>query len=172
MGLPGRVARGAAVFAIVILCTAAARADDPEFFSFGGGVYDFNQRDDEAPEFRIEYRGEKAIWFLKPFASVAATTEGTFFLHAGLLVDIYLGRRLVLTWSEAPGFWVQGASDKDLGHPLEFRSQIELGFRFDDRSRLSVAFSHVSNAGLGDFNPGAESWMLYYTMPVDKLFWR
>lgn len=149
---------------------ATATADDPDFLSFAVGQYDFNQRDDEATELRLEYRSdEKVLWIFKPFAAFTATTDATLFLHAGLLVDVFLGRRVVLTWSEAPGYYHRGDSGKDLGHPLEFRSQIELAYRFDDRSRLGVSVSHVSNAGFGDNNPGAESIMVHYSIPVDRL---
>ena len=53
---------------------------------------------------------------------------------------------------------------------MEFRSTIELGYRFDDRSRLSLAFGHLSNAGIGDSNPGTEVLTLYYHLPIDRLF--
>ena len=53
---------------------------------------------------------------------------------------------------------------------MEFRSQLEIAYRFDDRSRLGLAISHYSNASLGDTNPGTESAMIYYSVPLDKLF--
>ncbi|MBT4488902.1 MAG: acyloxyacyl hydrolase, partial [Rhodospirillaceae bacterium] len=43
-------------------------------------------------------------------------------------------------------------------------------YRFSDRSRLGVALSHISNASIGDKNPGAESLMLTYALPVRNLF--
>ncbi|MBO6784517.1 MAG: acyloxyacyl hydrolase, partial [Alphaproteobacteria bacterium] len=56
---------------------------------------------------------------------------------------------------------------KDLGHTIEFRSQLEIGYRFDDRSRLSFAVSHISNASLGDSNPGTEIATIYYHIPIN-----
>ena len=175
MGILLRTAHAAVLtvglaLAMAAIPAAPATADDPDFLSFAVGQYDFNQRDDEATELRLEYRSdEKVLWIFKPFAAFTATTDATLFLHAGLLVDVFLGRRIVLTWSEAPGYYHRGDSGKDLGHPLEFRSQIELAYRFDDRSRLGVSVSHVSNAGFGDNNPGAESIMVHYSIPVDRL---
>ena len=157
--------------AMTAIPAATATADDPDFLSFAVGQYDFNQRDDEATELRLEYRSdEKVLWIFKPFAAFTATTDATLFLHAGLLVDVFLGRRIVLTWSEAPGYYHRGDSGKDLGHALEFRSQIEVSNRFDDRSRLGVALSHMSNAGIGDDNPGTENLVLTYAVPFDALF--
>ena len=53
---------------------------------------------------------------------------------------------------------------------VEFRSQVELGYQFENQSRLSLAFSHISNAELGDDNPGTEVLNLYYHLPLDLLF--
>ena len=92
------------------------------------------------------------------------------FLGAGVLVDIYLGRRFVLTPSFAPTWWRGKTDTLDLGYPLEFRSQMELSYRFNDRSRLGLAISHYSNASLGDTNPGTETVSVYYSIPLNVLF--
>ena len=55
-------------------------------------------------------------------------------------------------------------------HPLEFRSQIEFAYRFDDRSRLGLAVSHMSNASIANENPGTESAILYYSVPLSRIF--
>jgi len=46
---------------------------------------------------------------------------------------------------------------------------LEVAYRFDDRSRLGLSISHYSNAGLGDDNPGTESLMLNYSVPLKKI---
>jgi len=46
------------------------------------------------------------------------------------------------------------------------RSQLEVAYRFDGRSRLGLSISHYSNAGLGDDNPGTESLMVNYSVPL------
>ena len=48
-------------------------------------------------------------------------------------------------------------------------SQFEIAYRFDDRSRLGVAISHYSNAGLGDTNPGTATLSLYFSIPFDRI---
>ncbi len=76
----------------------------------------------------------------------------------------------MVTPSFGGGFYADG-SGKKLGHEIEFRSQIELAYRFDNRSRLGVAFSHISNASIGgDKNPGVEVLNIYYALPLDGLF--
>ena len=102
--------------------------------------------------------------------ALAGTSTGQGFIGAGVLMDIYFGRRFVVTPSFAPHLYFGGNDDLDLDYPLEFRSQLEAAYRFDDRSRIGIAVSHYSNASLGDTNPGTESAMLYYAVPIDKIF--
>ena len=145
-----------------------AAADDPAFITLGIGGYDVFQNDDEAVDFRLEYRGEK-LWVFKPWAGIEATSDGAVYGLAGVLVDLYFGRRIVLTPSFGAGAYHDG-SGKDLGSVIEFRSQVELAYRFNDRSRLGVAVSHISNASIGDDNPGTEIVTLYYSIPFEKVF--
>jgi len=146
-----------------------AFADDPDFLSFSAGSYDWNRQKEQGAEFRLEYRSDTKLWVFKPFAALAATSTGQGFLGAGVLVDVFLGRRFVVTPSFAPHFYTGGNSKLDLDYPVEFRSQLEVAYRFDDRSRLGLAVSHYSNASLGDTNPGTESAMLYYSVPFEKV---
>jgi len=164
---------GISVIALTFLLSGApantASADDPAFLTIAAGAWDFNKRDDQGAEFRLEYRSDHKLWELKPFGAVAASNTGSFFIGAGVLMDIYFGRRWVVTPSFAPHYYSQGSSDKDLGHELEFRSQLEIAYRFDDRSRVGLSISHYSNASIGDKNPGTESLMLNYSIPTTTI---
>jgi len=151
--------------AAVAMLPADGRADDPSFLSIGVGAYDWNRQKDPGADFRFEYRSDAKFWQLKPFAAAAFTTTGSGFFGAGVLMDIYFGRRVVVTPSFAPHFYVGGNDDLDLGFPIEFRSQLEIAWRFDDRSRLGLAVAHYSNASLGDDNPGTETATVYYSLP-------
>lgn len=147
-----------------------AQADDPAFLSVGAGAYDWNRQKDEGIEARIEYRHDKKyLGFFKPFVAAAASKNDSTqtFVGVGVLVDIYFGNRFVVTPSFAPHFYNGGNRKLDLDYALEFRSQMEFAYRFDDRSRIGLAVSHYSNAGLGKTNPGTESAILYYSHPVD-----
>lgn len=156
----------ALAFAAVPTAHAADMPDDPDFISLGAGYFDFNRQKDDGASFRLEYRSDYKLWVLKPFAALDYTTTGHGFIGAGVLMDIYFGNRFVLTPSFAPHYYWGGDKKLDLDYPLEFRSQIEAAYRFDDRSRLGVAISHYSNANLGDDNPGTESLTLYYSVPL------
>ena len=149
----------------LLAAPGTAAADDPDFLTFGIGYYDVLQTKHEAVEFRAEYRSDKKIWIFKPFAGVMGTTDSAFYGYGGLLVDVFFGRRWVLTPSSAAGYYSEG-DGRDLGHELEFRSSIELSYRFDNRTRLGLAFYHLSNANIGDFNPGTEVLSVVYSIPL------
>ena len=160
----------------IILCavnfglSSRVFADDPDFITLGVGVYDWDLKNEEGEELRLEYRSSSKFWGFKPLVAIAGTTTGQGFLGAGLLLDVFLGRRFVFTPSVVPNFYVGGNSKLDLGYFIEIRTQLEASYRFDDRSRLGIAVSHYSNAGMGDDNVGTESAIVYYSTPFDKLF--
>jgi len=158
----------ALLIAALTMLAAPAWADDPDFLAFSGGVFDLG-KDETAAEGRIEYRSDMRFWVFKPFGGLMATSDGGAYGYAGVLVDMFFGRRMVATLSFAPGAYHEG-SGKDLGHTLEFRSQLEVAYRFDDRSRLGLSISHMSNASRGKKNPGTENLMLTYAVPVRQLF--
>ena len=161
------------VAAVLLAAPAVAQNatvnDDPAFLSLGLGYFDVNERDEDAVDFRVEYRHGQKLWIFKPWVGVEATTDGALYGVGGILVDIFFGRRVVVTPSFGAGAYYDG-DGKDLGSTIEFRSQIELAYRFNDRSRLGVALSHISNAGIGDDNPGTEILTLYYSIPFGKIF--
>ena len=164
--------KGRVLFAAMALMAAGAASpaaqaaeDDPSFIAVGAGYFDINDNED-AVEFRIEWRGGRSLWILKPQLGIMGTSDGAVYGYGGVLVDLYFGRRIVFTPSFAAGAYHDG-NGKDLGHTVEFRSAAELSYRFDDRSRLGVMFYHISNAHLGDDNPGTEVLSLTYAIPLN-----
>ena len=160
--------------AVVVLAAAVAgadpaRADDPAYFAFSGAWFDVYHQDDDALEVRIEYRSDKKFWIFKPFGGLMATSDFAVYGFAGALVDVYLGRRVVVTPSFAAGLYADG-DGKDLGFPVQFRSQLEIAYRFDNRARLGLSYSHLSNADLDSDNPGAESLAITYSIPTRDFF--
>ncbi|MGH6948564.1 MAG: acyloxyacyl hydrolase, partial [Kiloniellales bacterium] len=152
--------------AAMLVCTTllldgnAARAqtaDDPAYLSMGVGYFDVLD-DEDAADFRLEYRHDRGLWVLKPWVGLEATSDGAVYGALGILADLHLTDQVVLIPSFGAGAFEEG-DGKDLGHTIEFRSAAELAWRFDDRSRLGLEISHRSNADIGDKNPGEESLM-------------
>lgn len=139
--------------------------EDPAHVSLNAGWYDFNDSWDAA-EFRLEWRGAPWVWGIRPLAGIMATSDAAAYGYGGVALDMYFGRRIVVTPSFAAGLYHDG-DGKDLGSVVEFRSGVEVGWRFDDHSRLSIMIYHLSNAGIGDTNPGTEVLSVGYAIP----FW-
>lgn len=162
-----RTASAAILALFWVLLAIPAQSDEPSHFSFSSGWFDFNDNVDSV-DFRFEYRSNyKLLGFLKPWAGIEANSDGALYPLAGVLTDIYFGRRWVLTPSFGAGIYARHDS-KDLGSDFEFRSQLEYGYRFDDWSRLTIAVSHISNASLSNTNPGTEILSVYYHLPIGK----
>lgn len=151
------------------LAQESTSSDNQALLSAGVGYYDIMD-DDGAADFRLEYRsGHEYFWHVKPWAGIEATSEGSVWGGGGILADIPVGESFYVAPSFGAGLYAQGGSDKDLGSAIEFRSQIEGGIKLDSGPRLGVAFGHISNASIGDKNPGTEILNVYFHIPVGGL---
>lgn len=154
----------AAAIALLTFAPAAAQAGE-NMIGVGVGYYDIFDEDDAA-DFRVEYRaGEPCFWEIKPLFGAHVTTDGAVYGLGGLYADFNLSPEWTLTPSLAAGLYSDGGG-KDLGHTVEFRSQLELGYNFQNGSRASMGLAHISNASLGDRNPGTEILSLNYYFPI------
>lgn len=163
----------AASCGLLVVLSAPAKAQetaDLSYLSFGLGIFDAFQHDDTATDFRVEYRhGAPLFWKIKPWFGVEGTSDGSLWGGGGILADFEI-EQFYITPSVGAGLYTDGGSDKDLGHPIEFRTQIEAGYEFTNSQRLGVSLSHISNADLDNDNPGTEVLNLYYSVPVGSLF--
>lgn len=132
--------------------------------SLGAGSYNV-QRDKRTAQFQMEYRFAVDFLLARPIIGAFITSKSAFYLYAGIGWDLHLSRFLVLTPSFSPGVYFQG-NDKNLGYPLEFRTCLELAYKFKNKARLGVEFYHLSNASLSNRNPGEESLVLFYSIPL------
>ena len=62
-----------------------------------------------------------------------------------------MGNKMTFTPSFAPGLYMR-VNGKDLGHVLEFKTEVQLSYAFSENQVL-VSYNHISNASLGDKNP-------------------
>ena len=144
----------------------SARAEEPDFFAFSTGGFDVND-DETSADFRAEYRSNMRFWKILPFIGLAGTSDEAVYGYAGLGIDLFLGRRVVLQPNAAFVGYHKG-NGKDLGGEFQFRTGGEIAWRFDDWSRLAIAFHHISNAGIYDDNPGTELLVLTYSVPFTQ----
>jgi hypothetical protein len=160
------VAVGAAAFFGGAVVAAHQGPDAADLLMASAGWVDVRRQRYSALELGLGYRGRGRFWAFRPGAGLTVTTGEAVYGWAGIAYDVRIGR-LILTPSFAPGLYRHGRGI-DLGHPVEFRSQFEAGFRVSPRSRIGVSFSHMSNAGLGRTNPGVETLTLQYAIAFGR----
>lgn len=153
---------------LALLATTPAFAAEDAYYSVGVGYYDVISPDDSAADLRLEYRSNYDLLGtgINPWIGLEVTSDASVWGGFGFLYDWQIAESFYITPSLGAGLYTEGSSDKDLDHVIEFRSQLEGGYQFEDKSRLGLAFGHISNASLGDKNPGVEILNLYYHVPT------
>jgi hypothetical protein len=89
----------------------------------------------------------------------------TYYVAVGLFRERRLFDELYCAFGLSPGL-VSGEGEKKLGCVVEFRSSIEIFYRFANNHRLGLSVNHYSNSGLGKINPGTESLRLMLSVPI------
>ena len=128
---------------------------------------------DEHPRafWSIEYRPAFRCLQLGPWLFFGTGRDREFYAAAGVLMDLRLGPKWVLTPSFGGGYY-NAEHGLDLGFDMQFRTALELARRFGRGYRIGVGLSHLSNGSLNDKNPGTETLHLSLSIPLDALFRR
>jgi hypothetical protein len=157
-----------AVVMLGVLLTASrpSRADnpDPAHLMVGGGAWEALRDVLRVGEGDIAYRFSDRWWIFKPHVGLVVAGDGDVLGYGGVLIDLYFGPHVVTTLSSSVGLWA--GHGFNLGSRVEFRSGVDAAWRFDDASRLGVGFYHTSNADLTNRNPGSESLLVVYSIPI------
>lgn len=126
---------------------------------------DTDQR--QSAQFGAEYRFRQIGYGIRPTLGFNADSKGTAYGYGGFNLDIpFYQNRIYLTPNFMAGAYSKGSSGKDLGGAIEFRSGLELAYQMPNSHRVGLAFNHISNASIYDSNPGAETVLLTYSIPI------
>jgi len=160
-------------FALLLAATTlSAPAHAKDYLTGYVGWFDFIDEGNEATQFGVEYRFSPIEYGFRPMIGANVTTDGSVYGYGGFAWDVALiDNQLYLVPNFAVGGYAQG-DGKDLGHALEFRSGIGLDYQFANEHRVGIAFNHISNASIGDKNPGAETVLFNYSVPMGNFFGR
>lgn len=140
--------------------TAAAKPG----FGISFGLIDFT-RELEAFELGVEYRFPSWRYGLVPHVGVQVTEDEAFYGFGGLRRPFKLGKsRIDVIPSLAVSLYEQG-DGQDLGHAVEFRTGLDVRYRFENDAAIALGFYHLSNASLSDVNPGTNSLLLRIELP-------
>ena len=129
------------------------------------GVFDHSDDGKRAGLIGIEYMNlssikDSFVGNIYPVSGVMITDDEAVYVYTGYQMN-QKSDYLTISPSFAVGYYDEG-DGKDLGHEIEFKTQIQLLFEISSNSELGFSYNHISNASLGDKNPGANSYMFNF----------
>ena len=133
--------------------------------NFFGGMFDFSDDGQRAALFGIQHQDETLeretfLGRLSPITGAFITENSAAYIYTGVEWNFDLGG-IKFTPSFAPGLYSEG-DGKDLGHVIEFKSELQASFNISKDMSLGMSYNHISNASIGDKNPGANSYMVNF----------
>ena len=134
-------------------------------FSFYSGMFDFSDDGKRSTLIGIQHQNEELnrntfLGNLSPITGAMITADNATYFYTGVQAQYKIGS-LNFTPSFTPGYYNQG-DGKDLGHPLELKSELQFSLELPKESQLGFSYNHLSNASLGTKNPGANSYMFNF----------
>ena len=136
--------------------------DNNTEFNIYTGMFDFSDHGKRSTLIGIQHQDENLnrntfLGNLSPITGAMITADNATYMYTGIQANYKLGS-LNFTPSFSPGYYNQG-DGKDLGHALEFKSEVQLSLELPKDAQFGFSYNHLSNASLGDKNPGANSYM-------------
>jgi len=157
---------------LVILFTASRLIAAEEVNTNGNqlnyfiGNFDFSDDKQKAILVGFQHQNENLyrdtfLGNVSPITGGFVTENSAVYVYTGIEWNVDMGEKILFTPSFAPGLYHEG-DGKDLGHILEFKSEVQFSYVASNNTSFGVSYNHVSNASLGDKNPGANSYMFNF----------
>ena len=133
--------------------------------NFYSGMFDFSDDGKKSIIVGLQHQNENLLrdsflGTLSPVTGALITADNATYFYTGVQAQYNIGK-IKLTPSFTPGLYNQG-DGKDLGHAVEFKSEVQLSLDIFKQSQLGFSYNHISNASLGEKNPGANSYMFNF----------
>ena len=172
-------------FFLIIICLFFANSANTEGYDvFSIGYFGIKLNDgatNEAVDFRYERRFDKSLmeigpesynfFNLKPFLGFELTSDSASYFLTGIYLDdnigtLFQGKPSNYIFTPSFGFGIYDDGDgKKLGSTVEFRTTLEASYQFKNNNRIGFSVSHISNANIGNKNPGVEVISFSYQIP-------
>ena len=152
-------------FAFSSIAEEKVSKDQNTEFSVYTGMFDFSDDGKKSTLIGFQHQNENLnrdtfLGNLSPITGFMITADSAGYIYTGVQAQYKVGA-LNIVPSFTPGLYHEG-NGKDLGHLLEFKSEIQLSLDLSKTSELGLSYNHISNASLGDKNPGANSYMFNF----------
>jgi len=148
-----------------LLSEESNKIDGDHQYNFFIGNFDFSDDKQAALLFGFQHQNESLerdtfLGNISPITGGFITENSAAYIYSGIEWNIEMGD-FEFTPSFAPGLYHKG-DGKDLGHVLEFKTEVQLSYGLSKNASFGMSYNHVSNASLGDKNPGANSYMFNF----------
>ena len=129
------------------------------------GMFDFSDDGKRSTLVGFEHQDENLnrdtfLGNLSPVTGFLFTADNAGYFYTGVQAQYKLGE-INFSPSFTPGLYHEG-DGKDLGHIIEFKSELQFSLDLSGTSQLGFSYNHISNASLGNKNPGANSYMFNF----------
>ena len=129
------------------------------------GMFDFSDDGKSSQIIGFQHQNENLLrdsflGTLSPVTGALITQDNASYFYTGVQAMYKVGN-INITPSFTPGVYNQG-DGKDLGHLVEFKSEVQISLELPRESQFGISYNHLSNASLGDKNPGANSYMFNF----------
>ena len=133
--------------------------------NFYSGMFDFSDNGKKSAIIGMQHQNENLtrksfLGTLSPITGAMITADNAIYFYTGIQAQYKIGK-INLTPSFTPGIYEKG-NGKDLGHVVEFKSEVQLSLNLFENSQFGMSYNHISNASLGEKNPGANSYMFNF----------
>ena len=148
-----------------LLSEESNKIDGDHQYNFFTGNFDFSDDKQAALLFGFQHQNESLerdtfLGNVSPITGGFITENSAIYIYSGIEWNVDMGL-FKFTPSFAPGLYNEG-NGKDLGHILEFKTEVQLSYGVSESTSFGMSYNHISNASLGTKNPGANSYMFNY----------
>ena len=148
-----------------LLSSLAYSEENSSKLNFYSGMFDFSDTGKKSTLIGFQHQNENLnrdtfLGNISPITGAFVTADTAVYVYTGVQANYELGK-INFTPSFAPGLYGKG-DGKDLGHIVEFKTELQISFNFLSDSQLGFSYNHLSNASLGNKNPGANSYMFNF----------
>ena len=134
-------------------------------FNVYSGMFDFSDTGKKSTLIGFQHQNEDLnrdtfLGNLSPITGALVTADSAAYVYTGVQAQYKLGKINFIP-SFTPGLYSKG-DGKDLGHIVEFKSELQISLDLFSNSQIGFSYNHLSNASLGTKNPGANSYMFNF----------
>ena len=148
-----------------LLSSMAYSEESSSKFNIYSGMFDFSDTGKKSTLIGFQHQNEDLnrdtfLGNLSPITGALVTADSAAYVYTGVQAQYKLGKINFIP-SFTPGLYSKG-DGKDLGHIVEFKSELQISLDLFSNSQIGFSYNHLSNASLGTKNPGANSYMFNF----------